>query len=92
MVEFTILGFLVGAALSLHFKVFVLVPVMLFTFAAEAVSEVVRGETIAWIEIASVLFAVQLGYFGGGILQYVYDEKSHREIQPRTRPQVDPAE
>jgi hypothetical protein len=73
MVEFTIFGFLVGAALSLHFKVFVLVPVMLFTFVAVAVGEVVGSETISWIEIASVLLAVQLGYFDGGILQYVFD-------------------
>jgi hypothetical protein len=86
MVEIAIFGFLVGAALSLHSKVFVLVPVMLFTFAG------LRGESISWVEIASVLLAVQLGYFGGGILQYLFDEKSRREIQPRTRPQVDPAE
>ena len=86
MVEIAIFGFLVGAAVSPHFKAFVLVPVMLFTFAG------LRGESISWVEIASVLLAVQLGYFGGGILQYLFDEKSRREIQPRTRPQVDPAE
>jgi hypothetical protein len=85
MVEIAIFGFL-GAALSLHSKVFVLVPVMLFTFAG------LRGESNSWVEIASVLFAVQLGYFAGGILQYLSDEKSRREIQPRTHPQVDPAE
>ena len=92
MVELTIVGLLLGSALSLHFRMFVLVPVMLFMFAVVAVGEGVRGETISWTEIASVLLAVQLGYFGGGILQYVFDEKPNREKLDRTLPQVDPAE
>jgi hypothetical protein len=33
-----------------------------------------------------------LGYFGGGILQYVFDEKPNREKLDRSLPQVDPAE
>jgi len=91
MVEIAIFCFLVGAALSRHFTVFVLVPAMLFAFVVIAVGEGVGGETISWIEIASVLLFVQLGYLGGGILQYAFDERSHRKIEPRTRPQSDPA-
>jgi hypothetical protein len=92
MVEIAIFACLLGAALSLHFTVFVLVPVMPFALAVVAVGEGVGGETISWIEIASVLLGVQLGYLGGKILQYAFDETSHREIQPRTHPQADAAE
>jgi hypothetical protein len=87
MVEFTIIGFLIGVALALHFKMFVLVPVMPSTLVVVTIGELLRGETIWWIAVAWVLVAisVQFGYFIGRILQLGLDEKA-REIKLRTRP------
>lgn len=79
MIEFAIVGFLVGASLALRFTVLVLVPVMPITLAAVAVGEGLRGGAISWIEMVLVAASVQLGYLSGGILRSV--EKSRRENQ-----------
>jgi hypothetical protein len=67
MVEFTIVGFLLGVALSLHFRIFVLLPVIPLALAVVAISEGLLGRTISWIAVASalVLTSIQLGYLIG---------------------------
>jgi hypothetical protein len=80
MVEFTIAGFLLGAALSLHFRMFILFPVILFTLAVVAISEGLLGRTISWIAVTSALAAafIQLGYLIGSILFFTVDERFRR--------------
>ncbi len=72
MVELTIVGLLLGSALSLHFGMFVLVPVMPFTFAIFAMGEGSLGQSISWISVvlALVAISVQMGYFMGSILLF----------------------
>jgi hypothetical protein len=81
MVELTIVGLLLGSALSLHFKMFVLVPVMPFTLTIVAMGEGSFGQTISWIAVALALVAssVQMGYFMGSSLLFGTDKK-FREI------------
>jgi hypothetical protein len=70
MVEFTIVGLLLGSTLSIHFRMFVLVPVMPFALAIVAMCEGSFGQTISWIAVVVALVAtsIQLGYFIGSAL------------------------
>jgi hypothetical protein len=70
MVELTIVGLLLGSALSLHFRMFVLVPAMPFTLTIVVMGEGSLHQTILWIAVALALVAtsVQLGYFMGSAL------------------------
>jgi NADH:ubiquinone oxidoreductase subunit 6 (subunit J) len=83
MVGFATIAWLIGAALSLRFKVFVLVPAISVMLVFVAVAEVTRGETIWWTSAAmlSVAVSAQLGYFGTGILLFIVEEWSHRQSQ-----------
>src|ERR1700676_385273 len=69
MVEFGIIAvpWLVGAALSLRFRVFALVPAISFMLVLVAAAEISRGGT-AWSTVATVLLvtiSAELGYFVG---------------------------
>lgn len=81
MVTLAIIGLLVGAALSLHLRMFVLVPAIPFMLALAAIGGMLRGETAWWTvgAMAAVGMSVQLGYFGGSVLRFAIDEKPHRE-------------
>jgi hypothetical protein len=70
MVEVTIFGLLLGGALSLHFKMFVLAPVTPVMLTIVAMGEGSLHQTISWIAVALALVAtsVQLGYFIGSAL------------------------
>ena len=72
MVELTIIGLLVGAALGLQFRVFALVPLMPFMLAVVAMGGVLQGETASWIvgAMAAVGISVQFSYLGGAILRF----------------------
>jgi hypothetical protein len=87
VVEFTIFGFLLGVALSLHCRMLVLVPVIPLALAVVATSEWLLGSTILWIAVASalVLTSVQLGYFIGSILLSFVGSEKFREIKVLTR-------
>lgn len=91
MVAIAISGFLIGVTLSLRFRVFVLVPVTLSALAVIAVGEGLRGESIWWIALASLLTAtsVQAGYLIGGLLQLAVDE-GPGELNAGRGPPADP--
>ena len=74
--DFTIFGLLVGATLALHFRMFVLVPVIPLTLAVVAVGDALHGETILWITPVLAATSVQMGYLTGGILQFAVEERS----------------
>ena len=83
MVELTIIGLLVGAAMALRFTVFALVPAIIFILAVIAMAGVVGGETV-WLIVgamAAVSLSIQFGYLGGVILQAIRRGLSHREIR-----------
>jgi hypothetical protein len=77
MVTFAIIGLLAGAALSLHLRVFALVPAIPFMLAVAAIVGMSRGETVCWTvsAMAAVGMSVQLSYFGGNVLRFLIDEK-----------------
>jgi hypothetical protein len=68
MVEVTIFGLLLGSALSLHFRMFVLVPMTPVILTIVAMGE--RSLDQTWIALALALVAtsIQLGYFMGSVL------------------------
>ena len=61
-----------------------MIPLMLAVVAA---GEVLRGETILWMDVAMILVAtsVQLGYFLGGIFRFAAGEKPLRDIKARAK-------
>jgi len=73
MLILTMLSFLVGLVLGLRCKVFTLVPAIGLALAAVAVSGFVLEEGVWRVVGAMVVVAtfLQLGYFGGSILQLV---------------------
>jgi len=84
MVELTIFSLLLGSALSLHFRMFALVPVMPFTLTIVAVGEGSLDQTISWIAVALALVAtsVQLGYFMGSVLLFVAERGLSKRPSP----------
>ena len=71
MIILTMLGFLIGVVLGLRCKVFILVPAIGLALAAVAVNGLVVEAGVWRVVGAMVVVAtlLQLGYFGGSILQ-----------------------
>ena len=64
MVELTIIGLLVGAAMALRFTVFALVPAIIFILAVIAMAGVVGGETVWWIVGAMAVVSIRISGCG----------------------------
>ncbi len=71
---------LLGAAFGLHFRVFILIPVMALELGIVAVDGFAIGESIGRLAIVMSLVAtsVQLGYLGGSIVGFGGDRTSTR--------------
>jgi hypothetical protein len=69
---FTLASLLLGAALSLGFKVFVLVPTILFAAALICGIGIVQHPNVfsAILETLVVATAVQVGYFGASVARF----------------------
>jgi len=79
---------LVGAALSVRFSFFALVPALLVVLVLVALGEVARGETI-WLTGATMLLAAicaQVGYFAGSALRFM--DENRRVNRRRESPVV----
>jgi hypothetical protein len=79
MLEFAIVAvaWLVGAALSVRFNAFALVPALLVLLVVVALSETSRGETIWWTAATMLLAAIcaQFGYFAGSALRLMDENR-----------------
>jgi hypothetical protein len=73
MFEFAVVAWLVGAALSVQFTLFALVPALSVLLVFLVLGEVSRGEAIGSTVAAMLLVAIsaQLGYFAGSVLQFL---------------------
>jgi membrane protein DedA with SNARE-associated domain len=68
-----IVGVVVGAALSLRFNVFILIPGICLGAIIAAVSSVARGDDVWHVVLATVaaVVAIQAGYFAGSVIRGV---------------------
>ena len=73
MIILILLSVLVGAALGLRFKVFVLVPVICGTLAIVVVDGIARGDSLWRLALTMIVIAtvLQLGYVLGNVVQSV---------------------
>jgi hypothetical protein len=69
MLILTMISLLIGAALGLRFKVFILVPVIGLALAMVAVNGAGDGTWQLVVTMVVVATFLQLGYLGGSILQ-----------------------
>ena len=69
MLNFSIVGTLLGAAFGLRFKVLVLFPLIAAEFAIAALNGIAIGESVAQHALVMVLVAtsIQLGYLGAAV-------------------------
>jgi hypothetical protein len=67
-----IIGVLVGAALGLRFKLYILAPVIFIGWAFVVIDGIARGYSAWWIvgEMAVVAVSLQLGYLGMFVLRH----------------------
>jgi hypothetical protein len=65
-------GFVAGAILGSRFRVFVLVPAMLFATASTAAGSFANGANLltSVLAVLAVLASLQCGYVGGGVAAY----------------------
>jgi len=78
MIYFLLLtGILVGAALGLRFKVFVLVPATAVALGIVAVGQIAYGQSLGRIAIAMIAIAasIQIGYIGGIVIRFAAGAK-----------------
>jgi hypothetical protein len=86
---FTLAG---GAVLGLRYKVFILVPAVLFAILAVIGASVARGAGI-WTIVLEVLVgatALQLGYVGGSAFTLVRSVRKPSRVRPTPAHLVDP--
>ncbi len=93
MIVLTGLSLLLGAVLGLRFKVFVLIPVIIFGLVLSTIAGIARGADL-WSLIAAMIVALtglQLGYLGGtAAISFIFSaqgtERSRRS--PRTNEDI----
>ena len=71
--ELAIIGVVIGIALGLRYKVFVLVPAVLFAMILAIAIGVARADSVWSIVLATVVVvtAVQLGYLAGVVMRAI---------------------
>jgi hypothetical protein len=77
-----IIGVLVGAALGLKFKLYILAPVIFIGWAFVAIDGIARGYSGWWIAsaMAAVAVSLQLGYLGMFVLKHSALAYHHSKI------------
>src|SRR5260370_32747194 len=90
MMTLAVIGMLVGSALGLRLKVFVLIPAIGFALALVIAVGIARESGIWWLALAMAMFtsALQLGYLGGSVATLVIASLCSRSTRafPAARP------
>lgn len=81
LVIFGIMTFLIGMILGLFFRVFVLIPVLIISFAAIAIVGFELAETLRVILLVACLgvTALQVGYVAGSLISVFAAESKARK-------------
>jgi hypothetical protein len=80
MVVCGLISVLIGVALGLRFRLFVLIPAVLLIAVGVAVGAMVHGHQALWVAftIALSATALQIGYLAGAALRPVMTGQRHR--------------
>ena len=85
-------AFLLGAALGMRFKVFILIPVAAFALIAIVAASIAHGNSVSGTLIAGVLTlcCLQIGYISGVVTRYSLTQ-ARAERQRKASLQVESA-